>query len=58
MISFRIDNTDVEVLQNQFGNEFTAQQLVDLDRYEIVARLWEDGTMFFSYGFRKRKKPC
>ena len=44
LISFRIGNTDAEVLQAEFGNEFVAQQLVDLDRYEIVIKLLEDGT--------------
>lgn len=44
LISFRIGNTDAEVLQAEFGNEFAAQQLVDLDRYEIVVKLLEDGT--------------
>jgi len=44
LVSFRIGNTDAEVLQAEFGNEFVAQQLVDLDRYEVVVKLLEDGT--------------
>ena len=44
LIAFRIGNTDAEVLQAEFGNEFEAQQLVDLDRYEVVIKLLEDGT--------------
>ena len=44
LISFRIGNTDAEVLQAEFGNEFMAQQLVDLDRYEVIIKLLEDGT--------------
>lgn len=44
LIAFRIGNTDAEVLQAEFGDEFAAQQLVDLDRYEIVIKLLEDGT--------------
>ena len=44
LISFRIRNTDAEVLQAEFGNEFMAQQLVDLDRYEVIIKLLEDGT--------------
>lgn len=44
LISFPICNTDAEVLQAEFGNEFAAQQLVDLDRYEVVVKLLEDGT--------------
>ena len=44
LVSFRIGNADAEVLQAEFGNEFVAQQLVDLDRYEVVIKLLEDGT--------------
>ena len=44
LVSFRIGNTDADVLQAEFGNEFAAQQLVDLDRYEVVIKLLEDGT--------------
>jgi len=44
LIAFRIGNTDAEVLQAEFGNEFAAQQLVDLDRYEVVIKLLESGT--------------
>ena len=44
LIAFRIGNTDAEVLQAEFGNEFMAQQLVDLDRYEVIIKLLEDGT--------------
>jgi hypothetical protein len=44
LIAFRIGNTDAEVLQAEFGNEFEAQQLVDLDRYQVVIKLLEDGT--------------
>ena len=43
LISFRIGNSDAEVLQAEFGNEFAAQQLVDLNRYEVVVKLLEDG---------------
>lgn len=43
LISFRIGNTDAEVLQAEFGNEFVGQQLVDLERYEVVVKLLEDG---------------
>ncbi len=44
MISFRIGNTDAEVLKAEFGNQFIAQQFVDLDRYEVVVKLLENGT--------------
>jgi hypothetical protein len=43
LISFRIGNADAEILQAEFGNEFIAQQFVDLNRYEVVVKLLEDG---------------
>ena len=43
LISFRVGSSDADVLQNEFGRTHSAQQFVDLDRYEIVARLLEDG---------------
>jgi energy-coupling factor transporter ATP-binding protein EcfA2 len=44
LIAFRIGNTDAEVLQAEFGNEFAAQQLVDLERYEVIIKLLANGT--------------
>ncbi len=44
LISFRIGKTDAEVLQAEFGNQFIAQQFVDLDGYELVVKLLENGT--------------
>ena len=44
LISFRIGNTDAEVMEKEFGNTFVASSLVDLDRYEAVVKLLEDGT--------------
>jgi hypothetical protein len=43
LISFRIGNTDAEVMEKEFGNTFLASVLVDLDRYEAVVKLLEDG---------------
>ena len=43
VISFRIGNTDAEVLEKEFGEDFRAQQFVDLDRYEVIVRLLENG---------------
>ena len=42
LISFRIGNTGAEVLEKEFGEDFRAQQLVDLDRYEVIVRLLEN----------------
>jgi hypothetical protein len=43
LISFRVGSTDAEVLHNEFGRTHIAQQFVDLDRYEVIARLLENG---------------
>ena len=43
LISFRVGSTDAEVLRAEFGNEFAAQQLVDLDRFEMVVNLLDNG---------------
>lgn len=44
LISFRIGNTDAEVMEKEFGNTFPASFLSDLDRYEAVVKLLVDGT--------------
>lgn len=44
LVAFRAGHTDAEVLRDEFGHEFQAQQLVDLDRFELVVKLLEDGT--------------
>jgi len=44
LISFRIGNTDAEVMEKEFGNTFPATVLVDLDRYEAAVKMLEDGT--------------
>jgi hypothetical protein len=44
LISFRVGNTDAEVLQKEFGNEFVAQQFVDLERFQVFCRILENGT--------------
>ncbi len=43
LVSFRIGNTDAEVLEKEFGEDFRAQQFVDLDRYEVIVRLLQNG---------------
>lgn len=43
LIAFRVGSTDAEVLRQEFGKEFAAEQLVDLDRYEMVVKLMENG---------------
>ena len=44
LVSFRVGHTDAEVLRDEFGHEFAEQQLVDLDRFELVVKLLESGT--------------
>ncbi|MFA6554742.1 MAG: metallophosphoesterase, partial [Candidatus Paceibacterota bacterium] len=44
LIAFRIGNTDAEVMEKEFGNTFSASTLADLDRYEAVVKLLDNGT--------------
>ncbi len=44
MFSFRIGNTDAEVLQREFANVFIAQQFVDLERFNVFSKILENGT--------------
>ena len=42
-IAFRVGQTDAAVLEKEYGNEIIAKQFVDLNRYEVLAKLMEDG---------------
>jgi hypothetical protein len=44
LIAFRIGNTDAVVMEREFGNAITASSLADLNRYEAVVKLLENGT--------------
>jgi hypothetical protein len=44
LLSFRIGYSDAEVLEKEFAHTFRAQQFVDLARFEVIARILEDGT--------------
>jgi energy-coupling factor transporter ATP-binding protein EcfA2 len=44
LISFRIGNTDAEVMAKEFGDTFASSTLADLDRYEAAVKLLENGT--------------
>src|SRR2546421_13036396 len=44
MISFRVGYTDAEALQKEFGPNHIPQQFVDLEKFEVLVRLFEDGT--------------
>ena len=43
LISFRVGHTDAEALHQEFGSTHIAQQFVDLEKFEILIRLLEDG---------------
>ena len=44
VISFRIGNTDAEIMEKEFGKAIPASALADLGRYEAVVKLLQDGT--------------
>src|SRR5208283_1102821 len=44
LFSFRVGNTDAEVLQKEFANAFVAQQFVDLERFNVFSKILEEGT--------------
>ena len=44
LFSFRVGNTDAEVLQKEFANTFIAQQFVDLERFNVLGKILENGT--------------
>lgn len=44
LIAFRIGYTDAEVVEKEFGQAFPATAIADLDRYEAVVKLLENGT--------------
>jgi hypothetical protein len=43
LFSFRVGNSDAEVMQKEFGNTFVAQQFVDLERFAIFSKVLENG---------------
>jgi hypothetical protein len=44
LIAFRVGYADAENMEKEFGKAFPASALADLDRYEAVVKLLEDGT--------------
>jgi hypothetical protein len=55
IISFRIGYTDAEVMEAEFGRTFTTNQLADLDRFEAIVKLLEDGANVTP--FRAKMQP-
>jgi hypothetical protein len=43
LFSFRIGNTDAEVMQKEFANQFIAQQFVDLEQFNVLTKILENG---------------
>jgi energy-coupling factor transporter ATP-binding protein EcfA2 len=43
LLSFRVGYADAEVLEKEFGKAFTAAAIVDLNRYEAIVKLLENG---------------
>jgi hypothetical protein len=44
IIAFRIGYADAEIMEKEFGQAVTASVLADLDRYEVVTKLLQNGT--------------
>jgi hypothetical protein len=55
LIAFRIGYTDAEVMANEFGNAYSASALAELERYETVVKLLENGAT--REPFRARMLP-
>ncbi len=43
LVSFRIGHSDAEELHKEFGNTYPLETFTGLDRYEVIARLAENG---------------
>jgi type IV secretory pathway TraG/TraD family ATPase VirD4 len=44
LIAFRTGYADAEILEKEFGNSIPASAIADLDRYEAIVKLLEDGS--------------
>ena len=55
LITFRIGHPDAEVIAQEFGETFPASAFADLDRFEAVVKLLENGTN--STPFRAKMFP-
>lgn len=44
LIAFRLGHPDAEVMEKEFGNEFPASAIAELDRYQAIVKLLEHGT--------------
>lgn len=55
LISFRLGSTDATVMEKEFANMFSASTLTDLDRFEAIVKLLENGAN--KEPFRARMLP-
>jgi hypothetical protein len=55
LIAFRIGHPDAEVIEKELGKTVPAAAIADLDRYEAVVKLLEQGTN--STPFRSKMFP-
>ena len=56
LVSFRVGYTDAEVLEKEFGNTFPATAIADLNRYEAIVKLLEDGANMIDNSDSKANK--
>lgn len=45
LVAFRVGYSDAAVLEREFGGTFLASQFADLNRFEVILRLLQDGQM-------------
>src|SRR5436309_13250731 len=43
LISFRVGSAEAEIMEKEFGNAFSASTLADLNRFEAIVKLLENG---------------
>jgi hypothetical protein len=49
LIAFRVGHVDADALTREFGQEFIAEQFVDLNQYEVLVRAVENGKAAASF---------
>jgi hypothetical protein len=55
LMALRVGHADAEILEKEFGKSFSAKTLADLDRYEAVVKVLENGAN--TQPFRSRTLP-
>lgn len=49
LVAFRVGHTDADVLAKEFGQEFVAEQFVDLNQHQVFVRSIENGKTVASF---------